>query len=201
MTTPSLYELSASISTLMYQREKSQEEDQEKNDWTISMDFEWQLNKLFDAFWDKVENVCKFIRNLEVSSLGLADEIKRIQAIKKQNDNKVDRLKSYLLMIMKAQGLEKYDAGLFKLKLSAWDRIQVNEDGVNLLPISLLKYSVTQEIDLSLKCKLDEMGIETSTMPIWLSDIKKRYKELPKADQKKLEWKIWIDTDPTLSIK
>lgn len=199
--TNTLYELSNEILDLMSKRERSQEDDQERSDWILSFDFELQLDQILVQFQDKVENVCKFIRNLEVSSDWLANEAQRLLALKKQNDNKVDRLKSYLEVIMKAQGLEKYDAWLFKLSLRPSERMKVSEDGIQLLPVSLLRYSINQDIDLSLKWQLDEMGIATSTMPVWLPDIKKRYKALTPEDQETLKGKIYIENVQSLQLK
>jgi hypothetical protein len=50
----------------------------------------------------------------------------------------VDRLKSYLSMIMTAQKLEKYDAGLFKLSMRPSERMKVIDQKA--LPETLKKH-------------------------------------------------------------
>lgn len=143
--TTTLYELSHEITDLMDMREQSQIDDQERNDWLISINFEQKLQFLFTAFQDKVENVCKFIRNLEVSSEWLWSEIQRLQGLQRQKTRQVDKLKQYLSMIMQAQQLEKYDAGLFKVSFRKSDAVMIKDEWV--IPSIYFEIKETKSLD------------------------------------------------------
>lgn len=63
----------------------------------------------------KVEYFVKDVKNLEVDSNAVAEEIKRLQARKKNLENRIDGRKKYIQLFMETIGKEKMEAGTFKL--------------------------------------------------------------------------------------
>lgn len=66
---------------------------------------------------DKVESVCKVIRNLEANAAAFKEEEQRLAKKRTTLENGVKRLKESLLNLMETTKCKKYTAGLFTLTL------------------------------------------------------------------------------------
>ena len=70
-----------------------------------------------DEFDIKAENVAQYIKNLNVESTALSDEIKKLQARKKSKDNKIKSMKEYLKNCMLQTGRDKIETSKVKLSI------------------------------------------------------------------------------------
>ena len=70
-----------------------------------------------DEFDIKAENVAQYIKNLNVESTALGDEIKKLQARKKSKDNKIKSMKEYLKNCMLQIGRDKIETSKVKLSI------------------------------------------------------------------------------------
>ena len=73
-----------------------------------------KLNLLEIEEKSKLENIGLFIHQKKAESDMFDNEIKRLQALKKQADNKEKSLKKYLSWYFISTGIKKFDAGLVK---------------------------------------------------------------------------------------
>jgi hypothetical protein len=89
-----------------------------------------------DNFQHKAEAYAKFILKLESESDQAADEIKRIQAIKKSKDKTVDRLKETLLAALMlfgqedSKGVRRYETPLAKLSTRKSVSVEILDDKI-----------------------------------------------------------------------
>jgi hypothetical protein len=89
-----------------------------------------------DNFSHKAEAYAKFILKLESESEQAADEIKRIQAIKKSKDKTVDRLKETLLAALMlfgqedSKGVRRYETPLAKLSTRKSVSVEILDDKI-----------------------------------------------------------------------
>jgi hypothetical protein len=89
-----------------------------------------------DNFQHKAESYAKFILKLESESEQAADEIKRIQAIKKSKDKTVDRLKETLLAALMlfgqedSKGVRRYETPLAKLSTRKSVSVEILDDKI-----------------------------------------------------------------------
>ena len=70
-----------------------------------------------DEFDIKAENVAQYIKNLNVESTALGDEIKKLQVRKKSKDNKIKSMKEYLKNCMLQTGRDKIETSKVKLSI------------------------------------------------------------------------------------
>lgn len=70
-----------------------------------------------DEFDIKAENVAQYIKNLNVESTALSDEIKKLQTRKKSKDNKIKSMKEYLKNCMLQTGRDKIETSKVKLSI------------------------------------------------------------------------------------
>lgn len=66
----------------------------------------------------KLENYCKFLKNIDSDIVGLDAEIKRLQAKKKTLQNTKENAKKAMKNAMEAAGENKLPCGTFKLSIS-----------------------------------------------------------------------------------
>lgn len=89
------------------------------DEWKESIKEQWmsELIEKEDEFENKAENVGQYIKNLKIESDALNDEIKKLQARKKAADNKVERMKTYLMSCMNQTGINKIETARCKLTI------------------------------------------------------------------------------------
>lgn len=76
----------------------------------------------------KLENICKFIKNLEAKATAYKVEEDRMARRRKTIENSVKRLKDSLLNYMVSTNEKKVDAGLFTLSLGVSKSVNVWDD-------------------------------------------------------------------------
>lgn len=71
------------------------------------------------ALEDKIDGYCKLIRNLEADNNGLKDEIERMSAAVKRNNNKIEWLKNTLTNVLNANNTKSAKGALFSVRLQS----------------------------------------------------------------------------------
>jgi len=108
----------------------------EENGGEVSDELLEELAIRRDNFQHKAEAYAKFILKLESESEQAADEIKRIQAIKKSKDKTVDRLKETLLAALMlfgqedSKGVRRYETPLAKLSTRKSVSVEILDDKI-----------------------------------------------------------------------
>ena len=77
---------------------------------------------------DKVESICKVIRNLEASAAAFKEEEQRLAKKRTTMENGVKRLKESLLNLMETTKCKKYTAGLFTLSLGTSSSVKLTDE-------------------------------------------------------------------------
>lgn len=110
----------------------------------------------------KLENYCKFIKNLEADIAGLKEEEKRLAARRKTMENTIERAKAAMQWAMNAAGEKKVKGNLFTISLQANpEKVVLETEDVNLIPSHYVRYK-EPEIDKA-KVKEDlKAGVELS---------------------------------------
>lgn len=73
------------------------------------------LGQVEDDINIKIENTCKVIKEVEADTVGIDEEIKRLNSFKKSKENLVKNLKEYIGFEMNGIGLNKVEGKLFKV--------------------------------------------------------------------------------------
>lgn len=79
---------------------------------------------------DKVENICKVIRNLEAQATVFKEEAERLTKKKQTAENGVKRLKERLVNLLQVTNSEKMKAGLFTVTLGRSTAVDVMNEGL-----------------------------------------------------------------------
>lgn len=147
-----LYEINKKIIDLMDQWQQSVDTD--NPDQAPSMDFELEFGKLQIQFGEKINNICKYMRNLETDNDGIDAEIARLSKIKQSNARKIERLKSYVASSMQTQGLEKTETDLFKLSFRKSTSLEIVDES---------------KVPDQFKEKIESIKIDKTAIKTWLS--------------------------------
>ena len=95
----------------------------------------------------KLENCCKYIKNMESDIAGLKEEEKRINAKRKSAENAVERLKTLMKMAMDTEGEKKLTCGTFTCSIQANPKkVVMDEQYIEHIPEEYLKFA-EPEID------------------------------------------------------
>lgn len=88
------------------------------------------LDAIEDEFNNKAVNVIKAIKLTEGDINLLDNEIKRLQAMKKARQNRIDEVKNYLKYNMQKTGIFKIESPLFKIAYSERPQsaVEIDED-------------------------------------------------------------------------
>ena len=76
---------------------------------------------------EKLESYCKVIRQLEADAEALKAEKARIADKQKTVENSVARMKLAVSEFLKAKGVQKEDAGIFKVALSTSKAVEITD--------------------------------------------------------------------------
>jgi hypothetical protein len=76
---------------------------------------------------EKLESYCKVIRQLEADAESLKAEKSRIADKQKTVENSVARMKLAVQEFLKAKGVQKEDAGIFKVTLSTSKAVEITD--------------------------------------------------------------------------
>jgi len=96
---------------------------------------------------DKLENYCKFIRQMESDIEGISFEIKRLQDRKKVLENTIDRSKKVMQQAMETAGERNVKGAIFTISIQANpEKVVMDEQYIENIPKCYLKYK-DPEID------------------------------------------------------
>lgn len=110
-------------------------------------------NNQTDDLKDKLDNCCKYIKNVEADITGLKDEEKRLHDKRKAMENALDRLKGIMHEAMNAAGEKKLACGTFTCSIQKNpESVVLDVSDINAIPEEYLKYK-DPEVD---KTKLKE---------------------------------------------
>ncbi|WP_029517974.1 siphovirus Gp157 family protein [Paenibacillus polymyxa] len=111
------------------------------------------LESIEDEFEHKVENIAKFMKNIEGDIKAFEEEEKRLAKKRKYLQNKYDGLKSYTQAVLEVNGIDKVSAGLFKV------RLQNNPPSVSVLNEGLVPdtYKIPQPNKVDTKALLQAL--------------------------------------------
>lgn len=121
----SLYELNQSFNNLARVLENTEDQD-------LKEVLENCLNELQMETNTKIENIIKFIKNLESDLLAYDNEIRRLQEKRNASKNKMERLKDYLKDFMVSSDKTKYKSGVFTASIRVSEAVKV--DNVDTIP-------------------------------------------------------------------
>lgn len=100
------------------------------------------FNNMTDDLRVKMENCCKYIKNVDSDIAGLDEEIKRLQAKKKSLKNSQTRLKTLMLKVQTAAGEKKLECGTFTTTIQKNPpKLILDVDSVYDVPEEFLKYT------------------------------------------------------------
>lgn len=111
------------------------------------------LDSISSAIEDKVENIVKFMKNLEGDIEAYKREEERLKKRRTVQENTYKRLKEYLQNMLEVSGMHKVDAGLFKV------RIQKNNPSVEIVDEAKIpdEYKIPQEPKIDKKKLLNDL--------------------------------------------
>ena len=76
---------------------------------------------------EKLESYCKVIRQLESDAEALKAEKAKIADKQKSVENSIDRMKTAISVFLKAKGVQKENAGIFKVALSTSKAVEITD--------------------------------------------------------------------------
>lgn len=79
-------------------------------------------------FNEKIQNICKVLRNFETDWEKLDSEIIRLTELKTKKIKTAEKLKNYVSTILKMNWVEKLELDLFKLSFRASDSVVITDE-------------------------------------------------------------------------
>lgn len=99
-----------------------------ENGGEMTEELEQMWNETAETLPAKVDSYNAVLRNMQAQSDACAAEIKRLQALKKEQDNGIKRLKQHVAFCMEQFGFDKLTGGVCKFSLRRTTAIDVNEE-------------------------------------------------------------------------
>ena len=94
---------------------------------------------------EKVDNIIKFQRNIELTVNSIDNEITRLKVLKERFQSKQDRLLDYVKYSMEKHDIEKINTGLFVLSLRKSTAVIIEDE--SLIPAEFINVKTTTSID------------------------------------------------------
>ena len=142
-----LYELNQNFNNLIEVLENTEDEN-------IKELIKKSMDQLTLETNDKIENIIKYIKNLEATATALETEVKRLNDRKVKTLKKVDNLKNYLKDFTNTLDSKKYNTGIFNISIRK-NAASVIVDNEFLVPDEFCKTEVIRKVDkAALKEKL-----------------------------------------------
>lgn len=94
---------------------------------------------------DKVNNIVKFTRGLEVSAEAIDAEIKRLCGLKANFENKASNLRGYISDQMLKNGIVKIETDVAKLSFRKSQSVEITDE--KLIPETYKKKKVIENVD------------------------------------------------------
>jgi hypothetical protein len=91
----------------------------------LTPELEQSLMITQEQLQEKAVQYAYAIRNVEIDSQAIDNEIKRLKAMKEAKDNAIDRMKEAVRNAMLASGIDKIESSLFKLSLRRSEYVEV----------------------------------------------------------------------------
>jgi hypothetical protein len=111
-----LYELSESFRKLSEMLEEAL--DNEELDADSEQMFKDTLESIQESIEVKIENICKFMKNLDGDVKAFKAEEDRLNKKRKAIENKIDGMKKYMEEMLINAGIKEVKAGTFKVKFA-----------------------------------------------------------------------------------
>ena len=157
-----LYELNLAFNNLLEVLENTEDE--------ITKDLVANsLNEIKMQTTEKIENIIKYIKNLESETVAIETEVKRLQQRKKATENKINRLKEYLKDFTSTTENKKYNTGLFKLSVRK-NAPSVNVVDLKAIPNTFIKKEVVETVDKAAIKKAIKDGQEVAGIELIQSE-------------------------------
>lgn len=112
---PKLYELANSYKQLLEIIEDAMDNDASEDDIELLKE---TLESVNDSLEGKVENIVKFMKNIEGDIAAYKLEEKRLAQRRKYLENKYDWMKNYMGDMLRLAQIKEVNAGLFKVKFA-----------------------------------------------------------------------------------
>ena len=142
-----LYELNQNFNNLVSVLENTEDEN-------IKELIKKSMDQLTLETNEKIENIIKYIKNLEATATALETEVKRLNDRKVKTLKKVDHLKNYLKDFTNTLDSKKYHTGIFNISIRK-NAASVIVDNEFLVPDEFCKTEVIRKVDkAALKEKL-----------------------------------------------
>lgn len=103
------------------------------------------LQSLDDTLQEKAENIGRLIAQLEAENVAYKNEIDRLLAKKKANDQKQMKIEEYLDFNLKAMGITKLETALFKFSYRKSESVVI--DDLELIPEAYKRVKTTVDAD------------------------------------------------------
>lgn len=116
------------------------------------------LDKLQGEYNEKIDNIVCFVKSLEALNNAIKNEKKSLDERIKFNDNKIERLKSYVSESLKQRQLKKFETSKNKLSFRKSESVNVIDE--SLLGMKFLKKKITYTPDKTLIKKALKNGEE-----------------------------------------
>ena len=142
-----LYELNQNFNNLIEVLENTEDEN-------IKELIKKSMDQLTLETNEKIENIIKYIKNLEATATALETEVKRLNDRKVKTLKKVDNLKNYLKDFTNTLDSKKYHTGIFNISIRKNAAAIIIENDF-LVPDEFCKTEIIRKVDkIALKEKL-----------------------------------------------
>lgn len=103
------------------------------------------LDTLQGEYNEKIDNIVCFIKDLEALNLAIKNEKKALDERIKMNDNKIERLKNYIIGSLNQRQLKKFETSKNKLSFRKSESVNVLDE--SLIDKKFMKEKITYSVD------------------------------------------------------
>lgn len=103
------------------------------------------LDTLQGEYNEKIDNIVCFIKDLEALNLAIKNEKKALDERIKMNDNKIERLKGYIVGSLNQRQLKKFETSKNKLSFRKSESVNVLDE--SLIDKKFMKEKITYSVD------------------------------------------------------
>lgn len=93
---------------------------------------------------DKVNSICKIIKENELLVSNIDEEIKRLQQLKKTKNNNISLLKDYLSSELQRMNIKKIDSGIFKVSFRKSTSVNILDE--DMIPEEYISETIVKKI-------------------------------------------------------
>lgn len=103
------------------------------------------LDTLQGEYNEKIDNIVCFIKDLEALNVAIKNEKKALDERIKMNDNKIERLKNYIIGSLNQRQLKKFETSKNKLSFRKSESVNVLDE--SLIDKKFMKEKITYSVD------------------------------------------------------